>query len=161
MQRCGAPSLKHWIVWLNWIGNGCATLSLSVIHRKKRWRKKARMQLINIFEYEMLAKERMNPVFWDFYAGGSDDEITLRANQADFARIRLRPRMLVDANQCDTSTSVLGLPVPMPLLVAPTSMHCLAHPEGECATVQGVGAAGTLMIASTDATRPLEEIAQA
>src|SRR6266567_1137697 len=128
---------------------------------KKTMEKEARMQPINIFEYEMLAKERMNPVFWDFYAGGSDDEITLRANQADFARIRLRPRMLVDVNQCDTSTSVLGLPVPMPILVAPTSMHCLAHPEGECATAQGVGAAGTLMIASTDATRPLEEIAQA
>src|SRR5258708_20805089 len=48
----------------------------------------------------------------------------------------------------------------MPILVAPTSMHCLAHPEGECATAQGAGATGTLMIASTDATRPLEEIAQ-
>jgi len=118
------------------------------------------MEPLNVFEYEILAQERMAPAFWDFYAGGSDDEITLRANQADFARIRLRPRMLVDVSHCDTRTTVLGLPVPMPLLVAPTSMHCLAHPEGECATAQGVGAAGALMIASTDATRPLEEIAQ-
>src|SRR6266705_2732054 len=101
------------------------------------------MEPLNVFEYELLAKERMNPVYWDFYAGGSDDEVTLRANQADFARIRLRPRMLVDVTQCDTSTSVL------------------AHPEGECATAQAAGAALTLMIASTDATRPLEEIAQA
>ena len=119
------------------------------------------MEPLNVFEYELLAKERMNPVYWDFYAGGSDDEVTLRANQADFARIRLRPRMLVDVTQCDTSTSVLGRPVPMPILIAPTSMHCLAHPEGECATAQGAGAARALMIASTDATRPLEEIAQA
>ena len=119
------------------------------------------MEPINVFEYEMLAKERMNPVYWDFYAGGSDDEVTLRANQADFARIRLRPRMLVDVTRCDTSTSVLGWPIRKPILVAPTSLHCLAHPEGECATAQGAGEAGTLMIASTDATRPLEEIAQA
>ena len=119
------------------------------------------MEPLNVFEYEVLARERMDPVYWDFYAGGSDEEVTLRANQADFARIHLRPRMLVDVTRCDTSTSVLGLPVPMPILVAPTSMHCLAHPEGECATAQGAGAAGTLMIASTDATRPLEEIAQA
>src|SRR5258708_7604664 len=116
------------------------------------------MDPINVFEYELLAKERMNPVSWDFYAGGSDDEVTLRANQADFTRIRLRPRMLVDVTQCDTSTSVLGLPVRMPILVAPTSMHCLAHPEGECATALGAEGAGTLMIASTDTTRPLEEI---
>jgi isopentenyl diphosphate isomerase/L-lactate dehydrogenase-like FMN-dependent dehydrogenase len=119
------------------------------------------MEPLNVSEYEVLARERMDPVYWDFYAGGSDEEVTLRANQADFARIHLRPRMLVDVTRCDTSTSVLGLPVPMPILVAPTSMHCLAHPEGECATAQGAGAAGTLMIASTDATRPLEEIAQA
>src|SRR5258706_4763779 len=120
------------------------------------WRKEAHMEPLNVFEYEVLARERMDPVYWDFYAGGSDEEVTLRANQADFARIHLRSRMLVDVTRCDTSTSVLGLPVPMPILVAPTSMHCLAHPEGECATAQGAGAAGTLMIASTDATRSLE-----
>jgi isopentenyl diphosphate isomerase/L-lactate dehydrogenase-like FMN-dependent dehydrogenase len=119
------------------------------------------MEPINVFDYESMAKELMNPIYWDFYAGGSDDEITLRANQADFARISLRPRMLVDVSFCDTNTSVLGLPVRMPILVAPTSMHCLAYPEGECATAQGAGDAGTLMIASTDATRPLEEIAEA
>lgn len=119
------------------------------------------MEPINVSEYESLAKERMNPVYWDFYASGSDDEITMRANQVDFASISLRPRMLVDVTYCDTNTSVLGLPLRMPILVAPTSMHCLAYPEGECATAQGAGDAGTLMIASTDATRTLEEIAEA
>jgi len=116
---------------------------------------------INVFDYEVLAKERMNPAYWDFYAGGSDDEVALRANRSDFACIRLRPRVLVDVSQCDTSTSVLGTPVSMPVLVAPTAFHCMAHLEGECATAQGAGAAGTLMIASTDATRTVEEIAQA
>src|SRR5579864_3840598 len=119
------------------------------------------MDPLNVFDYELLAKERMDPASWDYYAGGSDDEMTLRANQADFARIRLRPRVLVDVSHCDTSTSVLGLPVPMPLLVAPTALHCLAHPEGECATAQGAGMADTLMVASTTSTRSLEEIAQA
>jgi isopentenyl diphosphate isomerase/L-lactate dehydrogenase-like FMN-dependent dehydrogenase len=128
---------------------------------KKQWGEKACMGPLNVFEYEVLAQDRMEPASWDFYAGGSDDEITLRANQDDFARIRLRPRVLVDTSHCDTSTSLLGMSVPMPILVAPTSLHCLAHPEGECATAQGAGAAGALMIVSTDATRPLEEVAQA
>lgn len=119
------------------------------------------MELINVFDYEMLAEERMEPVYWDFYAGGSDDEMTARANQTDFARIRLRPRVLVDVRTCDTSTSVLGQAVKMPILVAPTALHCMAHPEGECATVLGAGAVGTLMIASTVATRTMEDIAQA
>ena len=119
------------------------------------------MEPINVFDYEILAEERMDPRYWDYYAGGSDDEVSVRANISDFARMRLRPRVLVDASRCDVSTTVLGTPVKMPILVAPTALHCMAHPEGECATAQGAGAAGTLMIVSTTATRSLEEIAQA
>jgi isopentenyl diphosphate isomerase/L-lactate dehydrogenase-like FMN-dependent dehydrogenase len=117
--------------------------------------------LVNVFDYEQLAEKRINPDFWAYFAGGSDDEITLRANVRDFARLRLRPRMLVDVRDCETSTTILGTPVSMPVLVAPTADHCLAHQEGECATVQGTGAAGTLMIASTMSSRSIEEIAQA
>jgi len=76
------------------------------------------MEPLNIFEYESLAQERLDPVYWDFYAGGSDDETTLRANQDDFARLRLRPRVLVDTSRCDTSTSLLGVSVPMALNAA-------------------------------------------
>jgi 4-hydroxymandelate oxidase len=119
------------------------------------------MEPINIFEYHDLAEKRMDPVYWGYYEGGSDDEVTLQANHSDFARIRLRPRMLIDVSECNMQTTVLGTPVEMPILVAPTALHCMAHAEGECATVQGVGAMGTLMVASTVSTRSLEEIAQA
>lgn len=121
------------------------------------------MEPVNLFEYEALAQAKMAPAFWDFYQGGSDDEVTLRANRATFEHIRLRPRVLVDVSTSalDTRTTVLGTPVSMPILVAPTALHCLAHPEGECATAQGAGMANTLMVASTTSTRSLEEIAQA
>ena len=118
------------------------------------------MEPVNIFDYQVLAQASMEPPAWDFYQGGSDDEVTLRANRAAFERIRLRPRVLVDVTTCDTSTTLLGTPVSMPVLVAPTALHRLAHPEGECATAQAAGIAKTLMIASTTATRSLEEIAQ-
>lgn len=120
-----------------------------------------RVEPINVFDYEILAEERMNPVYWDYFAGGSDDEVTVRTNQSDFGSMRLRPRVLVDVSRCDTSTSVLGTPVRMPILVAPSAFHSMAHPQGECATVQGAGAAGALMIAATDSSRSLEEIYQA
>ena len=119
------------------------------------------MDPINVFDYEALAQTTMDPAHWDFIQGGSDDEVTLRANRAALEHIRLRPRVLVDVSVIDTCTSVLGAPVSMPLLVAPTAIHCLAHPEGECATATAAGRANTLMIASTTATRSLEEIAQA
>jgi isopentenyl diphosphate isomerase/L-lactate dehydrogenase-like FMN-dependent dehydrogenase len=116
---------------------------------------------INVFDYEPLAQQRIMPAAWDYYRSGSDDEVTLRANRAAFESIRLRPRVLVDVTQCETSTSVLDTPVSMPILLAPTAFHKLAHPDGECATAQGAGRAGTLMAASTSSTCSLEEIAQA
>lgn len=116
---------------------------------------------INLFEYEQLAQQHIEPSAWNYYRSGSDDEVTLRANRAAFERIQLRPRVLVDVSGCETRTTVLGIPVSMPILIAPSAFHCLAHPLGECATAQGAGHAETLMVASTSSTRSLEEIAQA
>lgn len=118
------------------------------------------MEPINIFDYEILAQARMETGAWNYYQSGSDDEVTLRANRTAFERIRLRPRVLVDVRACDMRTNVLGTPVSMPILIAPTAFHCLAHAEGECATARAAGRAGALMVASTSSTRSLEDIAR-
>lgn len=116
---------------------------------------------INLLDYEALAHERLQPEIWDYYQGGSDDEVTIQANRAAFARLLLRPRVLVDVSHVDMRTTVLGTPVSMPVLVAPTASHKLAHPEGECATARGAGDAGTVMIVSTSATCSAAEVAEA
>ena len=85
------------------------------------------MQLINLSDYETLAQTRIEPAAWDYIQGGSDDEVTLRANRSAFERIRLRPRMLINGSTCDLSTTVLGTPVSMPILVAPAAYQCLAQ----------------------------------
>jgi isopentenyl diphosphate isomerase/L-lactate dehydrogenase-like FMN-dependent dehydrogenase len=120
------------------------------------------MQPINLFDYEALAGQRMAhiPWAWDYYQGGSEDEVSLRANRTAFEHLRLRPRMLVNVSTCDLRTSVLGTTVSMPILVAPTAGHGLAHPDAECATARAVQQAETLMAVSTQSTRSLEEIAQ-
>ncbi len=118
------------------------------------------MNPINVFEYEQLAAAKVDLPAWDFYQGGSEDEITLRANREAFQRIRLRPRVLVNVSTCDLRSSVLGIPVSMPVLIAPTAGHGMAHPEAESATVQAANAAKTLMVVSTNATRSLEDIAR-
>ena len=116
---------------------------------------------LNVAEYEALAEPRMHPAAWDYYATGNDDEVTLRENRAAFERIQLRPRMLVDVSHVDTATTVLGTPVSMPILIAPTAMHRFACEEGERATARAAGSAGTLMAASTESWCPLEDIAEA
>jgi 4-hydroxymandelate oxidase len=119
------------------------------------------MKPVCVQDYEPLARERMEPAAWDYLQGGSDDEVTLRANREAFARLRLRPRVLVDVSRCELSTQVAGTPLPLPILVAPMAYHRLAHPEGEVATARGSGAVGAAMVVSTLASRTLEEVATA
>lgn len=116
---------------------------------------------INVAEYEPLARAAMESVAWDYYRSGSEDEVSLRANREAFERIRLRPRVLVDVSTTDTRATVLGIPVSMPILVAPMAYHGLAHADAECATARGVGEAGSLLTVSTMANRTLEEVAHA
>jgi len=117
------------------------------------------MDLVNVFDYEKLAATKIDPPAWDFYQGGSEDEITLHTSRQAFERIRLRPRVLVDVSRCDLSTSVLGIPISMPVIIAPTAGHGMAHPDAECATARAAQEAGTLMVVSTDSTRSMEDIA--
>lgn len=116
---------------------------------------------VNVLEFEALARKRMKRAFYDYYAGGAEDERTLDANCGAFGEIFLRPRVLVDVSRVETSTTALGARVPAPILVAPTAFHRLAHPDGELATARAAGAAGTIMVASTISSCSLEEIAQA
>jgi 4-hydroxymandelate oxidase len=119
------------------------------------------MEPISVSDYQRHAQARMEPTAWDYIQGGSDDEVTLRANCTAFERIELHAARPADVATCDLRTSVVGTPVRMPILVAPTAYHGLVHPEGECATAKGAGMAGTLMAASTFSNRSLEEIAAA
>jgi len=117
------------------------------------------MDLINLRDYEERAREYMEPAVWDTFAQGSEDEVTLEANRQAYTAIWLRPRVLVDVCACDTTTTVLGTPVRLPILIAPVSLHQLVHEEGERATARAAAAAGTIMVASTLSSCSLEEIA--
>jgi isopentenyl diphosphate isomerase/L-lactate dehydrogenase-like FMN-dependent dehydrogenase len=88
----------------------------------------------NVLDFEALARDRMERAYYDYYAGGSEDEITLAANRGAFADVFLRPRVLVDVSRIDTSVSVLGSHVSMPVLIAPTAFHRLAARSGTSST---------------------------
>ena len=107
------------------------------------------MDPINLYEYEALAQARLTTMAYDYYSSGAHDEITLRENHAAYDRIALRYHVLRDISRRTTTTTVLGHSLSMPVIVAPTAFHKLAHPDGEVATVRAAGQAGTLMILST------------
>jgi isopentenyl diphosphate isomerase/L-lactate dehydrogenase-like FMN-dependent dehydrogenase len=109
---------------------------------------------VNIVEFEAIARARMEPSAYDYYAGGAGDERTLAENRLGFDRVVFRPRVLVDVTHIDTSVDLLGARLSFPVLLAPTAFNRLGHPDGEIAAVRAAGAAGTLMVVSTMKSRP-------
>ncbi|CAF1853482.1 unnamed protein product [Brassica napus] len=103
-------------------------------------------QIVNMNEFQELAKLVLPKMYYEFYSGGAEDEHTLKENVEAFTRIMFRPRVLVDVSKIDTSTSILGYPISAPIMIAPTAMHMLAHPEGETATAKSAAACNTIMV---------------
>ncbi|KAH0455955.1 hypothetical protein IEQ34_015987 [Dendrobium chrysotoxum] len=116
------------------------------------------MEITNVSEYEAAAKEKLPKMVFDYYASGADDQWTLKENREAFSRILFRPRILVDVSRIDLTTTVLGHKISMPIMLAPSAMHKMAHPEGENATARAASAAGTIMTLSTLATSSFEEV---
>jgi 4-hydroxymandelate oxidase len=117
--------------------------------------------IVHLADLEALAARRLPRATLEYYAGGAEDERTLRDNVEGWRRLRLRPRALVDVRQVSLATTVLGVPVAAPILVAPLAYQRLAHPAGELATARAAAAEGALMVVSTMATTRLEDVAAA
>ncbi|KAH0935195.1 hypothetical protein HID58_012312 [Brassica napus] len=88
------------------------------------------MEITNVMEYEKIAKEKLPKMVYDYYASGAEDQWTLQENRNAFSRILFRPRILIDVSKIDVSTTVLGFNISMPIMVAPTAMQKMAHPDG-------------------------------
>jgi 4-hydroxymandelate oxidase len=116
---------------------------------------------VNLEEFEAAARDCLDPSVYDYYAGGAEDEVTVRTNREAFQNLRLRYRVLVDVSRVNLETRLLGMPLAIPVILAPTALHRLAHPEGERATARAAAASGTLMTLSTVSSVALEEVAAA
>ncbi|MGH9671164.1 MAG: alpha-hydroxy acid oxidase, partial [Terriglobales bacterium] len=121
----------------------------------------AERQLLNLFDYEAKARERMAPAAWEYVSGAAADEITLRWNREAFDRVALAPKVLVDVSKLDTHVNLLRHDLPFPILLAPCGFQRLVHPEGEAAVAKGAGAAKALLVMSSAATTAVEDIAKA
>jgi 4-hydroxymandelate oxidase len=119
------------------------------------------MDPINLADFEALARERLSALALEYFEGGAEDEYTVADNVAAFRRIKLRPRVLADVAERDLSTTVLGQPIALPLLLAPTSHQILAHPDAELATAAAAAAAGTLATLGVGNHYGVEEVVAA
>jgi 4-hydroxymandelate oxidase len=119
------------------------------------------LDVINIFDLERLAKERLPVLAYDYYRSGAWDETTLKANRESYEKLKIHYKILVDVEKRDLSTTIFGQHVDFPILVAPTAFHKLAHPDGELATGRAALKAKTIMTLSSLSTTTIEEVAEA
>ena len=116
---------------------------------------------VPVEDLERLARETMEERAANYVFAGAGTEDTMLANREAFRRRRIVPRMLRDVAERDLSTTVLGTPLPAPLLLAPIGVQKVVHEEGELGTARAAATVGLPLIASTASHFTMEEIAEA
>lgn len=107
------------------------------------------------------ARKRLAQGAWDYLVGGSESETALRQNRAGWDRLAFKPRVLVDVSDVDTSTTLLGHRLRIPVIAAPVGGLDQLTPTGAGAVVEATAEFGTVPVVSSVAGHELEEIASA
>lgn len=123
--------------------------------------KPALSQCFNLLDFEAVAKKVMKRGAWGYYSSAADDEITLRENHEAFHRIWFRPKILVDVEKVDFSTTMLGTKVDIPFYVSATALGKLGHPEGEVLLTKASKKHNVIQMIPTLASCSFDEIMDA
>jgi len=114
-----------------------------------------------IEDLRLLHQQRVPKAFFDYADRGSYTEDTLRANSEKLQEIKFRQRILVDVSKRDLSTTILGEPASMPLVLAPVGLLGMQHGDGEIHACRAAQAAGIPFTQSTMSICSIEDIAAA
>ena len=114
---------------------------------------------VSVADMRRITRRRVPRGVFDYVDGGAEDERTLRANSADFGAMGFRPRILRDVADVDPSTTLLGRPLPIPMVFSPTGFTRILCPDGELAVARAADRAGLPYTLSTLGTRSVEEVA--
>lgn len=114
---------------------------------------------VTVADMRKVARRRLPRGVFDYIDGGAEDERSMANNAAAFAKLEFRPNVLRDVSVVDVSTTLLGKPVSMPLVIAPTGYTRLTHSQGELSVARAAQRAGIPYSLSTMSTRSIEEVA--
>jgi len=117
--------------------------------------------VVNLADFEPLARKRMLGPAYDYVAGGAWDEVTLRESVEAWQAYRFVPRVLRDLRTIDLGGSFLGRPSTLPIAIAPMAAQAMAHPGAEAEMLAGAAARGIPFCLSTSSSMALEDVAAA
>ncbi|KAL4911034.1 hypothetical protein BDW74DRAFT_142305 [Aspergillus multicolor] len=115
----------------------------------------------NLLDFETVARSVMKKTAWAYYSSGADDEITMRENHQAFQKIWFRPRILVDVENVDFSTKMLGTKCSIPFYVTATALGKLGNPEGEVVLTRAAHDHDVIQMIPTLASCSFDEIVDA
>jgi L-lactate dehydrogenase (cytochrome) len=119
------------------------------------------MKPATIEDARIAARRRLPRLAFDFIDGGADEELSLRRNLEAFTRRTLRPRQLVGVADRTLQRTVLGQPLDLPVLIAPTGMSRVAGRGGDVAGARAAQRMGTVFTLSTMSSDSIESVAAA
>ena len=114
---------------------------------------------LSIEDVRAIARARLPRFVFDYVDGGSEDEVTLHANRESFARLRFRPRTLVDVSRRNLGTTILGGPSALPVIAGPMGLLGLSWRDGDLEMARAAAAAGVPYALSTVSMPSMEDIA--
>ncbi|KAK4996158.1 hypothetical protein LTR28_000279 [Elasticomyces elasticus] len=115
-------------------------------------------ELLNLDDIEAAATKQISRKAWAYYYSAGDDLISKSLNNTVYRSILLRPRVFVDCTNCDTSITLLGHKLNIPIFVSPAAMARLAHPDGEHGIAQACATFGAMQLISNNASQTPEQI---
>ncbi|HMH49243.1 MAG TPA: alpha-hydroxy acid oxidase [Candidatus Acidoferrum sp.] len=116
---------------------------------------------VTLPEIRRVARKRLSRDVWNFGAGGSETETSMRRNRRALDRLAIRQDVLVDVREIDLTTTFLGVPLSMPVMVAPMGGLVLFHHQGDVEMARGASTADTLVALSGATGWPVEDVAKA
>ena len=114
---------------------------------------------LNIADLREIARRKVPGFAFEYVEGGAEDEATLRHNREAFSALRFVPQTLTDTSGRSLATSVFGRPCAAPLVIAPTGLNGMLHPDGDLALARAAAAFGIPCTLSTLSTTRLEDVA--
>jgi 4-hydroxymandelate oxidase len=118
-------------------------------------------RVVNVMEFEALARAALPPAHFGYIATGADDDLTVVRNHDAFLHYEIRARRFVDVSRLDASRSVLGATWPTPIYLSAVSSQRAFHPDGELGTARAARTRSMLMMLSTVASTAVEPVTEA
>jgi len=128
------------------------------------WKRRASVgrdcaRALSVADLREIARRRVPGFAFEYVEGGAEDEATLRRNRAAFTALRFVPQTLIDTAGRSLATSVFGRPCAAPLVIAPTGLNGMLHPDGDIGLARAAAACGIPFTLSTLSTTRLEDVA--